>query len=67
MTSTDLPQDEILESLMQHLTNHKSAVKLQLCQHLSRLPVPKALGLQYHGSLRDYLRLYTRNQHQLND
>mmetsp|Transcript_10996 Transcript_10996/g.14867 ORF Transcript_10996/g.14867 Transcript_10996/m.14867 type:complete len:167 (-) Transcript_10996:2768-3268(-) len=45
LTSSDLPQDEIIESLMTHLRNHKSAVKLQLFHELSRLEVPKALNL----------------------
>lgn len=60
LTSADLPQDEILEGLMQHLKNHKSSVKLQLFQQLSRLEVPKALGLQYNGSLQDELRNLNR-------
>lgn len=64
LTSADLPQDEILEGLMQHLKNHKSSVKLQLFQQLSRLEVPKALGLQYNGSLQDELRNLNRQTNQ---
>ena len=51
LTSEALPQDEILKSLLPHLANHKSSVKLQLMRFLGMLPFPKALELQYHGNL----------------
>jgi len=61
LTSEALPQDEILQSLMPHLSNHKSSVKLQLMRFLGMLDVPKALQLQYHGSLREDLRQLNKN------